>query len=284
MARPHRGGCAPLQPAAAAGLLLLLAAIQLAAPVAAARALTQAGGGATTNAGGAANSAANPFASIETEGAALQLTTQAPATNGSENFGLAPGVGAPGGEARGSCRSHKLAPSAPRPVNFLPPPHPPQASRGCASPASRLWHMKTSPSRRMRLSSWGAASVSSAPHFRCAAARKPVARLYSRRPGPTASAAGCCSPQLTRIALTIGSALTPCALQSNYVGVSSDLLQQGQACGRCITIQVRSRVCRAGLRGACTWARQPARSRCAAPPPACHCACTASALACSATT
>lgn len=27
------------------------------------------------------------------------------------------------------------------------------------------------------------------------------------------------------------------ALQSNYVGVSSDLLQQGQACGRCIKIQ-----------------------------------------------
>ena len=28
-------------------------------------------------------------------------------------------------------------------------------------------------------------------------------------------------------------------LQSNYVGVSSDLLQQGQACGRCIKIQAR---------------------------------------------
>lgn len=41
-------------------------------------------------------------------------------------------------------------------------------------------------------------------------------------------------------ALGCGLGFVSPAWQSNYVGVSADFFQNAQACGRCITLQVRS--------------------------------------------
>ncbi|PRW58855.1 Endoglucanase 1 [Chlorella sorokiniana] len=155
MARPERGAAA----ARAATLLLCLGALlALAGPGAAKRTLAQG----QANGSGAAPSDAtsDPFASVEpTLGAEAPNATQ-PAADNVNKFGLAPGVGAPGGEPR---------------LKFT-----------------------------------GIATVA-----------------YEAQPMTPFGAA--------KLGCSLGF-VSP-TFQSNYVGVSSDLLQKGQACGRCIKLQ-----------------------------------------------
>lgn len=98
MTRPARGGGAAAR--AAPLLLLCLGSLLVLAPAAAARALAQAqdnGGGSGGSASDAATAATDPFAVAEpllTEG---QNASQ-PAADNTNKFGLAPGIGAPGGE------------------------------------------------------------------------------------------------------------------------------------------------------------------------------------------